>query len=362
MLYGYLPEDIGFLCLPSEGEQPGEFGPVSFVERAPSGFFLAALPAGSHPTPFPYTRAGTHWGEPPLDAPAGVIYAQCDAAGPWGPAAVEIPLQVLVEIDPALTQEAQAVSLDPGNGGVAFDLSILAPSHQGMVDLRIPAGATTLRVGWGETGSAPNDLGTYSLPAEIVAEATSGWICPDAPVLWIALTPGDPVAVRLDWLTSVAANARLGQEGRPTGRLPGQPCPDGGMRASSATTLHFSSAYDGYYRFEVAPEVLALGSEWMLLVRSLDAGWGLDLARLASSPGEHYWGHLFPNTVLQIGIEPMEAAEPGAGSVTTLVPEIPSGLDGPYLLVVVVSGYSVDDGRPRLLPEQVSMRWEHDEY
>lgn len=361
VLYGYLPEDIGYLCLPSAGDQPGEFGPVTLIERSPSGLFLEALP-GFHTTPFPYTASGTHWGEPPLDAPSRVIYSQCDAAGPWGEAAVEIPLQVLVEIDPALAQAGQAVSLDPGNGGAAFDLAIFAPSNRGMVDLSLPAGETELRVGWGATGWAPDTLGSFQLPAEIIAEGASGWICPDAPVLWTTLTPGDPVTVRLDWLTSVAAYARLGLEGVPTGRTPGQPCPDGGARATTATTLHFTSAYDGYYRFDVAPEVGALGPEWGLLVRTLDMGLGLDLAHLAAAPGERYWGYLFPGTVLTVGIERPEAAEPGEGSVAVLIPEIPPGLDGPYLLVVAVTGYSTGDGRPVLLSEDVTLHWEQDEH
>ena len=361
VLYGYLPEDIGFLCLPSAGDQPGEFVPVSFMERPEGGIFLTALPDGSHPTPFPYTSVGTPWGDPPMDAFSRVIYAQCDAAGPWGAPAVEIPLDVLVEIDPALAQEGQAVRLDPGNGGMGLDLAIFAPEHRGMVDLHLTAGTTDLDVGWGPTGWAPTSLRSYPLPAEIAAEAASGWICPDAPVLLVALAPGNPVEVRLDWLSSAEAWARLGLEGVPTGRVPGQPCPDGGSRATSRPTLHFTSAYDGYYRFEVAADLLALGHEWGFLVRSLDAGWNFDLAHLAASPGERYWGYLFPGTAIQVGIEPPEAAEPGAGSIAVLIPEIPPGLDGPYLLVVTVSGYSAETGRPVLLPEHVALRWEHDE-
>jgi hypothetical protein len=361
VLYGYVPEDIGYLCLPSTGDQPGEFGPVTFVERSASGLLLEALPTG-YTTPFPYTAAGTHWGEPPLDAPAWVIYAQCDAAGPWAATPAEISLEVLVQVDAEMAREGQVVSVDPGNGGIAFDLSAFAPGNEGFLSLRVSVGTTEVRLGWSAEGSSAIDLGTVSLPPAIAAEAASGWACRDAPVLFLTVAPGRPVALSLDWLTSVAAYARLGMEGVPTERVPGDPCPDIGEIASSSASALFTSAYDGYYRFEIAPEVLTLGAEWMLLVRSLHAGWALDLGHLASSPGERYWGYLFPGTIVQVGIEPVEAADPGIGSVATLIPGIPPGLDGPYLLVVTVSGYSTEEGRPVLLPEDVTLHWEHDEY
>jgi hypothetical protein len=361
VLYGYVPEDIGYLCLPSAGDQPGEFGPVTFVERSASGLLLEALPAG-YTTPFPYTAAGTHWGEPPLDAPAWVIYAQCDAAGPWASTPAEISLEVLVQVDAEMAREGQVVSVDPGNGGIAFDLSAFAPGNEGFLSLRVSVGTTEVRLGWTAPGAEPIDLGSYPLPGAIAAEVASGWACRDAPVLFLTVATGQPVTLALDWLTSVAAYARLRLEGFPTERAPGDPCPGSGQRAGTGGTALFTSAYDGSYRFEIAPEVLALGAEWMLLVRGLHAGWGLDLGHLAASPGEHYEGYLFPGTTLQVGIEPVEAADPGIGSIATLIPDIPPGLDGPYLLVVTVSGYSTEEGRPVLLPEDLTVRWEHDEH
>ena len=81
LLYGRARGQVASVCLPSDGAIEGEFGPVSFQIPDRTGLFAAVFDGGT--VPFPFTRAGTPWGEPPLDASARVIRRQCEAAGPW---------------------------------------------------------------------------------------------------------------------------------------------------------------------------------------------------------------------------------------------------------------------------------------
>jgi hypothetical protein len=81
LLYGRARGQIASVCLPSDGAVEGEFGPVSFLVPDETGLFATVFDGGT--VPFPYTRAGIPWGDPPLDAPARVIERQCEAAGPW---------------------------------------------------------------------------------------------------------------------------------------------------------------------------------------------------------------------------------------------------------------------------------------
>ena len=360
VLYGFVPEEIGYLCLPSQGEQPGEFGPVRFVARSPSGLLLAALDdAEAGTTPFPYTPDGLHWGEPPLDAPAWVIYAQCDAAGPWATPAFEVPLEMLVQLDSEAARPGQVLTIDPGTGGTAFDLGAFAPDTSGLLPLRLPGGAEEVRLAWADESGESVDLGALRLPDEIAAEAASGWACPDAPVLVLAVAPGHPVAVALDWLPLAEAYARLGFPAGATDRLPGDPCPGAGHLVATEGAAEFGPAFEGAYRFVVAPEVLALGPAWMIDARGLHSGYALDMGHLAAAPDQRWWGYLFPGTMLEIGIVPSES-EDESGMIEIPIPDIPTGLDGPYLLVVTVSGYADEGGQPRLAAEYVALRWEQD--
>jgi hypothetical protein len=81
LLYGRVAGQVASVCFPFDGAIEGEFGPVSFATPDETGLF--AVVTDGRTVPFPYTRAGTPWGEPPLDAPARVIRRQCEAAGPW---------------------------------------------------------------------------------------------------------------------------------------------------------------------------------------------------------------------------------------------------------------------------------------
>jgi len=144
--------------------------------------------------------------------------------------AFEVPLEMLVQLDPEAARPGQVLTIDPGTGGTAFDLGAFAPDTSGLLPLRAPRRAEEVRLAWADESGESVDLGALRLPDEIAAEAASGWACPDAPVLVLAVAPGHPVAVALDWLPLAEAYARLGFPPGPPTAFPATPARGGPPR------------------------------------------------------------------------------------------------------------------------------------
>ncbi len=229
--YGKLPPSIGFVCLPSIDQHR-----VRFADVLPGGYLLEVLEGDRAGTTvaFPFTPDGARWGDPPLDAPSNWIYPACEELAPWGgPPPYESSVMTFVELGAGLeTRQDLVVRLDNGAGGQAFSLAASPGVPIGLPGL-VWSNTTSLGVYLNDASTGSESLlGTFSLPDVVVADAQSGWLCPDPAVLVITIDADVEAvggfAVAFEGLTSAQAAARIAVWDPPEAqRDPGQPCPGG---------------------------------------------------------------------------------------------------------------------------------------
>lgn len=364
-IYGHVTEDIGWLCLPgSNGDS--SWDRVSYVAPDGNGMFVAVLADDySHTTPFPFTADGRRWGEPPLDAPASFIYTMCESAPPWeATVARKVSLLARIQPDSALIDDYGSTGLVINAGFGEFAVSLNAGDGADFLyPLELYADTTMVDLAYYEEhGARRTPLDTYQLPAPIVAELGSGWLCTDAPVLSIdigaSVATGDPNAVSLGWLSSAEASAIANYPGQPTDRPPGEPCPDTGEEYPVTSTPQvIERVLEGSYRFVIANDVMTLGANWMLTTRDVDGrGFGIGLTP-ASLEDETWESYLFPGTDLALALEPGPGEYGEPDWVTVAVPDLPSGYGPPYILEVRITAFDSSGDRPALRPEDLALGW-----
>jgi hypothetical protein len=149
--YGWVTNPgIGYVCVGTFGDLGGDSTVVSarFVPFDVDGFILDPAAPNESAVAHLFNRGGYRYGQPPLDAPSGLIYEFCEDQAPWKSLEPAYVVTLRIELAEPLRRDTVTVSLDAGlgrnnlSGGAVesdgtVDFSLLAPQSGEGLELRL---------------------------------------------------------------------------------------------------------------------------------------------------------------------------------------------------------------------------------
>lgn len=219
-------------------------------------------------------------GRPQDDIGDAALERLCEYAPPWNQSPVPTYLEIIYRMDESLLETDGVLLTDFGAVPEGFqftagDSEVLPLPSQVFTD--------TTHVTFGiidrELGGEDWTLGDFELPAEIVAELTSGWACTDA--WWLLVDVGATVlendrgAISMRAISVAEANALTGYSlGAETDRQPGEPCPDHGQPRQGAVVDGAAVLHNITVRCVMDPAWFTLPDSTTLLTTLPSAGIG----------------------------------------------------------------------------------------